>query len=168
MWLWPNKVMCLTIAGIVFWSQRSFLGYMYMHSVYETSCFFSATVVLKPLVAFGSGLVWLISVRSVTVQPFFFYLCKDISFEPCNNHDYLAAFVINCRVRLHVPLFVFVARYCVSFLFITAICLLILSLALYSCTVFSLKAVQCIFWGFKDTPNLRGATFAKFVFFRSN
>ena len=40
---------------------------------------------------FGSGLVWLISVRSVTVYPLFWSV--RIRFEPCNNH-YLAAFVL--------------------------------------------------------------------------
>ena len=47
-----------------------------------------------PFVAFGSGLVWLISVRSVTGSLFILLICVRIRFESCDN-QYLAAFVLS-------------------------------------------------------------------------
>ena len=54
-------------AMLVFYFDRK--GHSWVTRSVTCSCFPSATVVRMPFVAFGSGLVWLISVRSVTVQP---------------------------------------------------------------------------------------------------
>ena len=56
-------------------SQRSFLGYAFCFLDLLLFLFTSATVVLMPFVAFGSCLVWLISVHSMTVAC---ELCRSI------------------------------------------------------------------------------------------
>ena len=62
-----NKAM--SVAGVVFRSQRLFLGYTFCDLLLLP--FSDCRTYLLPFVAFGSALVWLISVRSVTVQPLF-------------------------------------------------------------------------------------------------
>ena len=78
---------CILISKVI-----SVLLVVFIKPLVVSDLFCLATVVFMPFKAFGSGLVWLISVRPL------------IGFEPCNNL-YLVAFV-SCRARL----FVFVAR----------------------------------------------------------
>ena len=82
--------MCLTITGRLI--SKAIPGLCTWFINKTSCCFCSATVVNIPFVAFGSGLVLLISVRSADSTASFF-ICVRIRFEPCNNH-YLAAFVL--------------------------------------------------------------------------
>ena len=52
-------------------------GHFWVTSAAFIAC--SATVVLIPVESFYLGLVWLVSVRPVTVQPL------ELGFELCNN-----------------------------------------------------------------------------------
>ena len=81
-----------------------------MRPFYYTSySFYLVNVVLMPFVAFGSDLLWLIPVRLLTVQLFFFILAYGtlvrIGFEPFNN----------LTINLQYFNVAFVARCCVSY-----------------------------------------------------
>ena len=97
--------------NVVFWDQRSFLG---LNSAFIASLLWPLLFLCSdcgPLYAIWSiclALVWLLSVRSVTVQPLSCYLWKD------RNLSRVIIFILQC-LHYRARLFVFVAKCCISF-----------------------------------------------------